>query len=187
MNQLPAVLRIAYRTTRADYVALCVAMMRDPWRRIILEIVVYIAVLLVLLFAISGFSVDAFLRQLTDLATLGAPWWVYVLLLAGPLLALAHPQWVALVAALTYKRNAIADKDVALSFDGNGIVTTAPNLVSHLAWDAIIRVIETPTHAFLAISQREALILPRRAFSEEHDWRMLLGFIRARLAANVVA
>jgi hypothetical protein len=187
MNQLPAVLRISYRTTRADYVALCMAMMRDPWRRIVIEIAIYLALVAITLFAASNFDTATFMRVLGDIASFAAPWWLYVLLVAGPLLALAHPQWVALIAAFTYNRNAIADKDVALSFDGNGIVTTAPNLVSHLAWDAIIRVIETPTHAFLAISRREALILPRRAFADEHDWKMLLGFIRARLAANVAA
>jgi hypothetical protein len=186
-NQPPPVLRIGYRMQRGDYVALCRALQTKPMRRALIEIALFVAIFLAVLFATSSFNTQTFVRGLGDLVTLSAPWWVYLILFLGPVIALSHTEWVALVAALTYRRNALADKDVTLAFDGNGVTATSPNLTSQVGWEAFLKLIETPTHAFLVVSRREALIVPRRAFADEDDHRMLMGFIRARLAANSVA
>lgn len=183
----PPLLRIGYRMERADYIALCRALQTKPIQRALIEIAVYFVLLLAGAFVAANFNVATFLRVLGDFASFEAPWWFYLLLILGPVLALSHTEWVALVAALTYRRNAIADKNVSLSFDGSGVTATATNYETKVGWDAFIRLVETPTHAFLAISRREALIVPRRAFADEHDHRTLLAFIRARLAANVMS
>jgi hypothetical protein len=186
-NQPPPVLRIGYRMQRGDYVALCRALQTKPMRRALIEIALFVAIFLAVLFVTSGFNAQTFVRGLGDLVALSAPWWVYLILFLGPVIALSHTEWVALVAALTYRRYAAADKDVTLSFDGHGVTATSPNLRSQIGWEAFLKLVETPTHAFLVVSRREALIVPRRAFADDDDHRMLMGFIRARLAANRVA
>jgi hypothetical protein len=184
-SQPPPVLRIGYRMQRGDYVALCRALQPKPIRRTLIEIAIFAVMFLALLCAVSGFDWRTFQQGLGALVSLNAPWWVYLILLFGLVLALSHSQWVALVAALNYRRHALADKDVTLSFDGNGVTATSPNLTSEIGWEAFLKLVETPTHAFLAVSRREALIVPRRAFADEDDHLMLMGFIRARLAANI--
>ncbi len=186
-NQPPPVLRIGYRMTRGDYVALCRALQVKPLRRTLVEIAIFVAMFLAVIFAAAGFDSDSFWRGLGDLVSLNAPWWIYAILLLGPVLILSHTEWVALIAVLAYRRYALAEKDVTLSFDGNGVTATSLSLTSQIGWEAFLRLIETPTHAFLVVSRREALIVPRRAFADEDDHRMLMGFIRARLAANVAA
>jgi hypothetical protein len=184
-NQPAPVLRIGYRMQRGDYVALCRALQTKPMRRAFIEIALFVAIFLAVLFVTSSFNTQTFVRGLGDLVTLSAPWWVYLILFLGPVIALSHTEWVVLVAALTYRRHALADKDVTLSFDGNGVTASSPNLFSQIGWEAFLKLIDTPTHAFLVVSRREALIVPRRAFADEDDHRMLMGFIRARLAANI--
>jgi hypothetical protein len=186
-NQPAPVLRIGYRMRRGDYVALCRALQAKPLSRALFEIALFVAIFLAVLFVTSSFSTQTFVRGLADLVTLNAPWWVYLILVLAAVIALGHTEWVKLIAALTYGRYALADKDVTLSFDGNGVTATSPNLTSHIGWEAFVKLIETPTHAFLAVSRREALIVPRRAFVDEDDHRMLMGFIRARLAATSAA
>jgi hypothetical protein len=44
----------------------------------------------------------------------------------------------------------------------------------------VIRLIETPTHLFIQISRREALLIPRRAVPNEDTYNNIRGFIRAR-------
>jgi len=91
---------------------------------------------------------------------------------------------MGLTAALIYRRNAIAEREVTLEFDGAGVQGGTAGLFSRIGWSAVRRVIETPRHLFIAISRREALIVPRRAFRHDDEYRTLAGFVRARIAAS---
>src|SRR5688572_18926303 len=141
-NQPPPVLRIGYRMTRGDYIALCRALQTKPLRRALVEVAIFLLLCLALLFAVAGFNAQAFVRDLGDLFSFNAPWWVYLIVIIGPVLALGHAEWVALVAAVTYRRHVLADKDVTLSFDGNGVTATSPNLASQIGWEAFLKLIE---------------------------------------------
>lgn len=178
-----AVFMVRYRMERGDYVALATTLGRRSLGRALAEAAFYLALALVILLVIAG-GLDQAAELLGDTVVLRAPWWVYLLLLAGPVLALLHPHVMGLAAALSYGRKAIADREVTLAFDGTGIEGSTTGLFSRLGWSAARGVIETPRHFFVAVSRREALIVPRRAFSHDDEYRTLLGFVRARIAAT---
>lgn len=176
--------RVKYTMQRRDYVALSAAMSKKPAIRTLLEIAAYVAALLLTLPLATG-SLEAALTSLRMVLTFRAPLWVYPILGAIPLLLLLHAQIMALLAALIYQRNAIADREMVLDFTSDGIEGGVTDLYSRIGWNAVRKLIETPSHLFIAISRREALIVPRRALPHEDDYRMLLGFIRARAAASL--
>lgn len=185
MSTTPA-FRVKYTMQRRDYVALSTTMSKKPPIRTLVEIAFYVVVVLMTVLVATG-SLEAASSGLRTLLTLRAPWWVYPILGVTPLLMLFHAQIMGLIAALIYKRNAIADREMVLDFTSEGIEGGVTDLYSRIGWNAVRKLIETPTHLFVAISRREALIVPRRALPHEDDYRTLLGFIRARAAANLGA
>jgi hypothetical protein len=185
MNDLhrPA-FRVTYRMQRQDFVALSHALQQRRLPQILIQVILYPGALLGMLALRSG-SWEAFMRSLADLTTGAAPFWIYLLMLVGPALALFHPQFLSFRAARGYRRNAIADRDVTLDFTAHGVEGNTTDFESRIGWNGVKRLIETPTHLFVAVSEREALIVPRRAFADDDSYRALLGFSRARFAASV--
>ena len=179
-----AAFRVRYKMQRGDYVALTRTMGRKSPRRTALEIAAYVLAVILAIGLAAG-TLEAAGPVLGMIASLRAPWWLYPLLVAGPLLTLLHPHYLGLIAAIVYRRNAIADRDVVLEFSGAAIEGGMTGISSRVGWTAVQSLIETPTHLFITVSRREALIVPRRAFGHDEEFRTLLGFIRARVAASV--
>jgi hypothetical protein len=176
-------LQLSYRMERHDFVALTNALTRRSiWRPILIIVVWYLAIGCFMLAAIgdSGSLQDL----LMVIATGQAPWWFYPVLLIGPALALLRPYFLTLVAARVYPRNALADKTLRFTFNSDAIEGGMPEIQSRFLWSAIKSIVETPAYAFLLISRREALIVPRRAFATPDDYDALISFARARMVAN---
>jgi hypothetical protein len=176
---------VTFKMRRADHVALCFAMRRRSASRILKHLVLYLLVLTGVALVATAGDVGALRAVVGEVIALRAPWWFYPVIPAGFLLAaLLQPLVLGFKAGCSYQRYAIADQEVRLSFEADGLETLLTNFESWVSWHAIEKVIETPDHAFLAISRREALILPRRAFTSEADYRRWLGFVRDRTGTS---
>lgn len=171
--------RVTYRMERGDLVAMTMALSRSSPRRLAFEIAAYLAIVALIGLALAG-SADAYADTLADAFSMPLAVITVPLLLAGPVILALRPQINGFVAALIYKRHAIADREVTLDLTAEGIEGGATDVYSRIGWGAVSGLIETPTHLFVRISRREALTIPRRAVPNEDEYRNLRGFIRAR-------
>ena len=80
----------------------------------------------------------------------------------------------------------LTDRDIVLHLTAQGIEGGSADLYSRIGWAAVNRLVETPKHLFIQISPREALIIPRRAVTNEDKYRNILGFIRARTGLSTI-
>lgn len=176
---------VTFKMQRADYVALCLAMRRRSTGRILKHLALYLLVLTGAALVATAGDVSALQAVVGEVITLRAPWWFYLLIPAGFVLAvLLQPLVLGFNAGRTYRRYAIADQEIRLGFEADGLETLLTSFESWVSWHAIEKIIETKDHAFLDISRREALILPRRAFANDADYRRWLGFVRDRIRAS---
>lgn len=181
MNDRPSSLfTISFRMERDDFVALSTTLARQYPRPTLIKIAVYLLALFAIAWLEAGGSTDELLAALA--ANFAFPNVLfYGLVVAGPpLLLLMTPQLAGLIAAAGYRRNAIADRDVTLHVTAEGIEGGAAGLYSRIGWAGVSRLIETPSHLFVLISRREALLIPRRAVPDEDVYSNIRGFIRAR-------
>ena len=175
---------IQFRFTRRDYIDMSVALARMPvWKRVALAM---LAVGVVFLFGVAGESAGSgkgfweTLRMLwSDLVSGRAPTLIYVLFAVIAALALCR-HWLAGVAAfLIYRRQPTADTDHEIRLSDAGIDIVTPLLTSTIAWPAVKRVIETPRLFLIAISARQAVVVPRRAFETEAAFQSMRAFVHA--------
>ena len=175
---------LSFRMQRGDFVALTDRLARRPLWVHGLFVLFGITVMAGSLFA----SVDGDLLRLVDLVTVigkgEAPLWIYPLLAAGPLLTTLRRPWYRLAAGRIYRKSALADRELHYRFTSDAVEGGTPEIQSRYLWAAVRGVIETPEHAFLMLSRREAVILPRRATPQPEDFEALLAFARSRIVAN---
>lgn len=171
--------RVSYRMERGDFVAMNVALSRPPLARLAFEVAGYLAIVALVGLGLAG-SAAAYARALADAFSLPMAFLTVPLLLAGPVILALRPQINGLVAALIYKQHAAADREVTLDLTAEGIAGGSSDLYSGIGWGAVTGLFETPTHLFIRIARRDALIIPRRAVPNEDEYRNLRGFIRAR-------
>ena len=180
MNDRPSALfTVSFRMQRGDFVALTRALVRLDPRKDTIKIAAYFGALLAINWLTAG-SIDALIASLVDTFSFPNVLLYGPLIAAAPLLLLLAPQLASLNAAAIYKRNAIADREVTVHLTAEGIEGGATDLYSRVGWAAVTRLIETPTHLFIQISRREALLIPRRAVPNEDEYNNLKGFVRAR-------
>jgi hypothetical protein len=65
-----------------------------------------------------------------------------------------------------------------LNLAPDGLYVIDPNSQSFTAWGGVLRIVETPTHAFFYTSLEEAIIIPGRAFPSTIDFRTFVGLAR---------
>lgn len=171
--------RINYRLQRRDHVARVIALSRRPLARTVGLAALYCGLLLLSLLFRMG-SVDAFAAELQRLLTVPAIFDVLPYLLPGLLLLVPASAYAALLGSLAYRRSGLAGAEIVLDLTADGVAAGIADRASRIAWSAVTRLIETPDHLFLQLSQREALIIPRRAIGDPADYENLVGFIRAR-------
>lgn len=60
----------------------------------------------------------------------------------------------------------------------DGMSFSDPDAQSFVKWHAILRIEETPSHAFFYLSERDAHVLPARAFASDVEFRTFVGLAR---------
>ncbi|WP_210258455.1 YcxB family protein [Rhizobium skierniewicense] len=86
-----------------------------------------------------------------------------------------------LMAATVFKTRAAANQEIVVTLSKDGVTARSADINSDISWGGIVKAIETKTHLFLALSKREALILPRRGFPSAGDYAEGLRRIGASL------
>lgn len=165
--------KIEYIYQRRDFVAVTRALIRRPFWITALKLL--LAALIVghvfIIDAVVGADAEfslAYLNSYFDFL----PLWVFLLFIIGFGDGLA-----GLVAAFVFKKNASANKSIRVELHENGIHASSEDIRSEIGWKSIVKVIETNGYLFLALSKREALALPKRAFSSEADFAEALRFV----------
>lgn len=80
-----------------------------------------------------------------------------------------------------FKRFAIADKSLVMTFGHDGITWTTEGIKGELAWTKVIRIVTFKGYLFLFISKLEALCVPRRAFASEEAFSSLVTYAKERV------
>ncbi len=166
---------VKFRFERGDFVAMTNALSRPTWRWRWLATVALIALWAIMLYAMAG-SVERAWLVVRGAVQGRLPWDLYVVFAVALLFPWLGHLVAPLMAAMVFKRNALANQEVTLSLDRAGIEGGGAGIQSRIAWSSIKRVIETPRHLFFAISKREAVTLPRRAFGSEQDYQAARAF-----------
>lgn len=66
-----------------------------------------------------------------------------------------------------FGRFAMANAEVAISLNAEGIHVSAPSRSGTVRWSGVRRIMTTPDYIFLFLSKIEVIALPRRAFATE--------------------
>jgi hypothetical protein len=160
------VLEIRYICTRSDFIAVTRALIRRPFWQTALK--------LALLVIIAG---NLFVMAWLWPGKEGVPpWYAEIYFRYWPfwflplLLTVFSSHLAALMAAMVFKTRAAANQEIVVTLSQDGVTARSADINSAISWGGIVKAIETKTHLFLALSKREALILPRRGFASAADY-----------------
>ena len=86
---------------------------------------------------------------------------------------------------LVFRRSSSADTDVTVRLNGDGLECSREGIASKVAWSAIkeLTILKDRAACLLWFGKREALVLPRAAFSGESEFDAACSFIKGQLRA----
>ena len=170
-----------YTLTPGDYAAMTVALTRRSWTRRILTLAVWVVIFWFALACLTSLWNPALLARVL-VASGGATWVGGALLFASLLMLFGH--WLSWgISFLYYRQLASAGATITIVLTDDGVDATSNVADTRLPWASVKRVIGNARHTFLAISKREALILPRRAFASDADFDAARRYAEARRKA----
>ncbi|MBV6658355.1 MAG: YcxB family protein [Devosiaceae bacterium] len=177
---------VSYRYTRADYVQASLLMAGRPLSRRLLDVAVYFGLMLAAAVAVLVYHGEelSVLAEAVGIIT----WWGWVLIFAGAAFLFAPEYFITWpIAAATFKSLSVAGSMVHVQLEDAAIGTQTenPDTQSTVAWSAIKAVKENQHGLFLALSKREALLLPRRAFAGDADYQAAAALARRRAGGEV--
>lgn len=175
MDRTTPPFQVTFRLERGDFVAMTHALTRPTRRWQWLLTAALIALLVVMLYATVG-SLERVWLVMQGAVQGRLPWNLYVIFAFVLLIPWVSHYLAPLLAAMIFKRNAMANQDVTLTLDQAGIEGGSAGLQSRIAWSSVKRIIETPRHLFFTISKREAVTLPRRAFGSDQAYQAARAF-----------
>jgi hypothetical protein len=173
--------KVTFRFQRADWVALSSTVARRP---LLFRLAVVVAMLsaTTLVMSMVQSSDPAAGTLLTDALRAGPEWYPFFLFVAMVALGTVFRHvLVGFNAAMGFGRMPLADKQMAVELGNAEIHVTAPDFDWRFPWEAVSRVIETPTHLVLATSGREGLPIPRTAFADAKGYERVRAFVLAHL------
>jgi hypothetical protein len=169
MNQIAPSHHVTYRFERRDFVAMTRALTRKPWTWGLAAVALWLVLVLVLVLLLLSGRFEFLEHGIRVVVIDYLPLWVIG---AAALLFGAR-----LSAAMVFRNIAYANQEIELLVRPSGIESRTKDIQAEIAWTAVKKIIETSTHLILAISKREALIIPRRAFASDDDYQAARGFI----------
>ena len=170
-----------YTLTPGDYAAMTVALTRRSWTRRLLTLAIWVAIFWFALACLTALWNPALLARVL-LASGGMYWIGGALLFAALLILFGH--WIAWgISFLYYRQLSSAGATITIALTDEAVEATSNVADTRLPWTTVKRVIGDARHTFLAISKREALILPRRAFASDADFAAARQYAEARQKA----
>ncbi|WHA40438.1 YcxB family protein [Agrobacterium larrymoorei] len=169
---------IRYIFERRDFVALTRALVRRPFWTTALKFIFasLIAghVFVVQLMLSTGKRISA---DYLDFYFKSLPLWFLPLVFTA-----CGDHLAGLLAAYVFKKNASANKEIIIDLQDDVIRARSDDIKSEIGWKSIVRVIETDKYLFLALSKREALTLPKRAFPSDAALADTMQFVREHVS-----
>lgn len=176
--------RARYRFSREDYLALMEAM-KPKSRGLRAILAVGWVLLFVLVIGLSCASWEQFVEAMADLVTMNEVPMIFYLMIGLGLVVIAFlPSLTMLRAMRLYSGYAIADREVEMELSEAGLRISGPGRETRLDWALVQRAIVRKNYLFLALSRREALVLPRRAFASPAEFVGATAYARARIVAS---
>lgn len=173
-----------YRFSRDDYLALVAAMKPKSYRLRIVLAVAWLSLFVLVIF-LSSHDWEQFVGAMRDLATMNeVPTIFYLMIGLGLALIAFLPSLTMLRAMRLYSGYAIADRELDMELDEAGLRISGPGRETRLEWRLVQRAVTSKDYLFLAISRREALVLPARAFASPAAFAAATTYARARIAAG---
>jgi hypothetical protein len=171
---------VIYRFGPADYIALIRASRSTGplgrlgrWGRAMLFGLLIVALVII-------FSYDS----------LSAGFWpglmVYALVLVVVTLVAPFGEYLGerLMAAWLFPRYSVANKELTLTLDDDGIRSKLGEIEGRVSWRSIVRIIETKDYLFLAVSRAEMLVVPKRALASAEAFAGLARYARMKVDAS---
>lgn len=178
---------VRFRFTRADWIALSIAVARRPWH---FRVVTLVASLSVMIFVMAWVrsDVDPARSMLSEVLAGDRRWWPFLgFLVLFSLGMLFRHRLVGLNARVGYGRMPLADREVEATLDDDGVHARAVDGAAfdwRFTWNDVTRLIETPERLILATGYRQGLPIPRAAVAGDADFAALADFVRARLPSG---
>ncbi len=97
---------------------------------------------------------------------------------------LFSPRINGLASRRVFRETAYANTEVTTFFTAVGVDMHCSGIDTHVDWSSVERIIETKAYVFLAISKRQALIVPRRAASSDQAFDDAVAFARSRIRTS---
>lgn len=169
--------KFSYVFERRDFVALTKAMVRRSVLATVLTLffAIIIATHIFIFMALKG--AESVPPDYVKLYVNLLPLWFLPLIFT-----LFGRQLAGLLAAYVFKKNASANKEIVMELQESSILARSEGIRSEVSWTSIVRIIETDRHLFFALSKREALTLPKRAFASEAEFAEALRFVSSHVS-----
>lgn len=166
---------------RDDYLAMVQAL-DQPQHGVRTILVIAWISLFVLIIGLMSDGWPQFVQAMTDLVTFNeVPVFVYAMFLVGIALIALMQNLTLLRAMRIYGSLASADQFIDIVIDETGLITSVPGRHSKLDWSVFRRVVVRPEHLFLTISRREAVLVPRRAFSNAMEFEAVKALAQRKV------
>jgi hypothetical protein len=175
-----------YRLTAWDYAAMARALTRRPWQRSIITMIL----LLFSVWCLLVLSTDEYnpLTMTGAIVDSGSTLWMLGLLAVILLFSLGG-HWLSwAVSFLYYRQIASADATITITLNDDAIRVSSSVADSTVPWATVKRIICERDYLMLAISKREAFIMPRRGFESPERFddacRYATGLLSAEQGAG---
>ncbi len=160
---------ITYTLTPGDYAAMTSAITRRSFGRNLYTFVLLMAsVWCLMVFFMKIYDPLEMMRRVAaDIISASA----FTALLIFVCAVTIANQWIVWgVSYLHYRKLASAGSTISMTMDETGIKSRSSVASSVIPWNTVKRVLREKDHMIAAISEREALIFPRRSFKSEEDF-----------------
>jgi hypothetical protein len=120
---------------------------------------------------------------LLSLVTGGAQAGTYLLLVVVLAAAVRSHVIAAAAHAVAFRRGPLANVEVTTRVESDGLYVETADVQSRVVWESFQRIDEAPVRTFLVFTGPQALLVPRRAFADEAQYRAAVALVRDRVAA----
>jgi hypothetical protein len=181
-------LAVSYIFNRSDYVLMSVALSRRPVVYRLLRAVALVLAALLIGVWVSSNSDNGYFPTLLEVVKASAsgqmPIWFYGTYAIVVVVALFGHWITGLCAYFLFRRMPTAGLRHEVEFEETEVVIKAPNMGSTVHWSAIKRVIEDRTFFLISLKNRQAILLPRRAFPDQASYNSALAFAHSHATAE---
>ena len=170
-----------YTLTAWDYAAMARGLTRRPWTRSMITMVLWLfAVWCLLVFSTNECNP---VTMAGAIVASGATLWMLGCLVVVLLISLGT-HWLSwAISFLYYRQIASANATITIALHDDAIRVKSSVANSSVPWATVKRIIVERDCLMLAISKREAFILPRRGFESQEQFDNVYDYARRRRSA----